>query len=175
MMQRLWVFYIGGQVEGAHLELHDMRFAVGAQAEDCHDDLRAQWWGTPDSLHLDAWGVLEGADRHLITLAPVPFDAPQRLWFVHLGGYDKAQFTELHHNRFIVAGDAPTAKKKALADLEGWFSPHRDSQFEVDKVLDLSDAGQERGLHIHLTPSQDVPPFTFTTRYLPIGRKKDAS
>jgi hypothetical protein len=172
-MQKLFVFYIGGTVPGCHLELHDIRFAVGATAEDCWDTLRAQWWGTPDSLHLDAWGALTAANGYDVEVRDSPQAADERLFFVHLGGYDPTQFTELHANSFRVAVDARQAKRFALREVGGWASPHRDAVMEVDSVIDISGATAERGAFLHLTPRHaDLEPdiFAFETGYVPIGR-----
>jgi hypothetical protein len=45
------MFYVGGNCGNSIIELHDVRFSVGNAPEDCHDDLRRQWWGDPTSLH----------------------------------------------------------------------------------------------------------------------------
>ncbi|MGC1555455.1 MAG: DUF1543 domain-containing protein, partial [Bradyrhizobium sp.] len=55
------MFYVGGNCGNSNVELHDVRFSIGEAAEDCHDDLRRQWWGEPRSLHLDCWGAVEQA------------------------------------------------------------------------------------------------------------------
>lgn len=170
---KLFVFYVGGSVPGSHLELHDMRFAFGETAEACWDDLRAQWWGTPESLHLDAWGPLEQADGFDITLTANPPDAQRRLWFVHLGGYDPAQFTELHHNAFIVADDAKAAKKRALTSTKSWVSPHKDAILDVDEAIDVSGLAKDRGLFLSLSLAQVQKPFTFEAAYVPIGKMAD--
>ena len=59
---KLFMFYVGGNCGNSNVELHDVRFSIGETAEDCHDDLRRQWWGDPESLHLDCWGAVEQAD-----------------------------------------------------------------------------------------------------------------
>jgi len=167
---RLFAVYVGGSVAGAHVELHDVRFAVGATIEDCYDALRAQWWGEPQSLHLDAWGPLDVVDGHRVTIGagPAPGAAP-RLWFVNLGGYDPAEFAELHRNVFVVAEDARAARKRALERIAGWASPHKDYVHEVETVADVA-ASLAAGRCIRLEPTADADRFVFETGYLPIGR-----
>ncbi|WOI52305.1 DUF1543 domain-containing protein [Parvularcula sp. LCG005] len=168
----LFVFYVGGMIKGCHVELHDMRFAIGASAEDCWDDLRAQWWGEPKSLHLDAWGPLLHADGHDVTVSDQPAVNDDRLWFVNLGGYDPAQFTELHRNVFVVASDAQAAKKKAMEEIRGWASPHKDNVLDIDAVVDVAATLFNGEQHLHLSPGPPKP-FRFKTQYVPIGRMAD--
>lgn len=182
--EKLFAVYVGGNLAGAHLEMHDLRFAVSATIEDCYAALRQQWWGTPESLHLDAWGPLTWADGYRIGLArraetgaahPAA-DADHaglRLFLVHLGGYDPDQFTECHENLFIVAPDQRTAKARALSKIDGWISPHRDATVDIDARIDaaldisgiLSDTWS-----ITLTPDDNEQRFRFETRYVPIGK-----
>ena len=166
----LFAFYVGGKTTTSNTELHDMRFAIGRQVEDCHESLRHQWWGTPESLHIDCWTRLTHADGHSIQLRPEKFPGPQRLFFVNLGGYDPAQFTELHRNIFIVAPDKAAAKTRALATVKQWKQPHRDTLLEVENILGLSDIASPLGLHIHLSSCPTSPPDPFTIGYFPIGR-----
>ena len=120
MARKLFAAYVGGTVEGCHVELHDMRFVIGEKIEDCYDDLRAQWWGDPESLHLDAWGAVEWADGHDVEIVDSADNGVQKLWFLNLGGYDAEQFTELHRNLFLVSPDWRSAKVRALGHVEDW-------------------------------------------------------
>lgn len=166
---KLFAVYVGGLIEGCHVELHDVRFAVGASIEDCYASLKAQWWGAPESLHLDAWGPLDWADGHRVEIGDAPPPDGPRLYLVNLGGYDPAQFTELHENLFIVAGDERTAKKRALERVAGWVSPHKDAVLEIDGIVDVA-AAAPSGRHVRLTPDDHAQPFRFEARYVPIGR-----
>lgn len=173
-IQQLFVFYVGGAVKGAHLELHDTRFVVGESAEACWPALKAQWWGEPTSLHLDAWGPLRWADGHRVDVVEGDADnGDLKLWFVHLGGYAPAQFTELHDNRFIVAPDARTAKMRALEQSgakAGWVSPHKDALMAVDAAIDVAASAAPGGVSVKLTPDDSALPFEFEARYVPIGK-----
>ena len=165
---KLFVIYIGGAHEKSFIELHDMRFVMAENIEDTYEFLRKSWWGTPESLHLDAWGVLEYADGHNISFKNEPSTSEDKLFFVNLGGYDKRQFTEEHKNVFVVAPTASKAKVKALKQILDWESHHRDYQFEAEHIIDL---GQfTNGLYIHLEPSEIAKEFEFTCKFVPIGK-----
>src|SRR5688572_13558434 len=100
----LFVVYVGGKTETSLIEVHDIHFAVGNKIEDTYEQLRNQWWGTPKSLHLDAWGIVKTVDDYDVILKPEPVtDQVNKLFFLNLGGYDPKQFTELHKNMFVVA------------------------------------------------------------------------
>src|SRR5665213_1375948 len=149
---KLFMFYVGGNCGNSNVELHDVRFSIGETPEDCHADLRRQWWGDADSLHLDCWGAVEQADGFDITLtADTPRDGGDKLFFINLGGYDPAEFSELHRNILLVTRDATIAKQRAKAQIRHWSSPHRDSLFEVEKAVDITSLMQRYGYSLRLT------------------------
>ena len=170
---KLFAVVVGGEVEGCHVELHDTRFVAGERIEDCYDALKAQWWGTPESLHLDAWGPLEWADGYGVEIVRGAEAAEdlQRLWFLNLGGYDPSRFEELHRNVFLVAPDWRSAKTRALAEVKTWTSPHKDYAFDVERAIDVAGALGD-GWRIRLTPDPEPKPFEFEARYVPIGKVK---
>ena len=171
---KLFVIYIGGTHEDALIELHDMRFVAGDTIEDTYSSLRKTWWGTPQSLHLDAWGTLNYADGYEIKIfREPPEEQNKKLYFLNLGGYDSTQFTELHKNVFVVAEDKDEAKAKGKEQIQNWESPHRDYQYEVDDVLNLQDPLNNvvrEKLHIHLTPTDKPHDFQFIVKYVSIGK-----
>jgi hypothetical protein len=167
------MIYVGGSFANANTELHDVRFSVGTSIEDCYDDLRAQWWGSPESLHLDAWGPVSYADGYGVSLQPGPAPAAtEKLFFINLGGYAPGEFGELHRNVLLVAPDAATAKRRALRLVTEWSEPHRDQLFEVETAVDVSAGIAERGFALHLRRSETATPFTFDFGYRPIGAHK---
>ena len=167
---KLFMFYVGGDCGNSNVELHDVRFSIGVAAEDCHADLRKQWWGDPKSLHLDCWGAVEQADGFDVALTmDGPHDGGDRLFFINLGGYDPREFSELHKNILLVALDAKAAKAKALAQIEGWSLPHKDNVFEVEKAVDVTASMQRYGYFLKLTKATAEKPFAFVCDYLPIG------
>jgi hypothetical protein len=167
---KLFMFYVGGNFRNSNVELHDVRFSIGNTPEDCHEDLRRQWWGDPESLHLDCWGAVEQADGFDIALTK---DAPRgdanKLFFVNLGGYDPAEFTELHKNVLLVVPDANAAKARAKAGIRHWATPHKDRLFEVEQAVDLTALMQGYGYSLQLTKAATEKPFAFVCKYLVIG------
>ncbi|SCM76040.1 conserved hypothetical protein [uncultured Pleomorphomonas sp.] len=167
---KLFMFQVGGNFRNSNVELHDIRFSIGETAEDCYADLRSQWWGDPQSLHLDCWGEVEQADGYDVSLAADGGEpAADRLFFVNLGGYSPTEFTELHRNVLIVARDAAAAKAKALTLVRDWSLPHKDRLFEVDKAVDLSATLRQSGYSIRLAKASAPKPFVFTCNYVPIA------
>lgn len=170
-MNKLFAIYIGGAHEKSLIELHDMRFVVAETIEHTYPALKQSWWGTPESLHLDAWGALHHVDGYDIHLKNQPaVSAQQQLYFLNLGGYDQKQFTELHKNIFVVAENDRAAKTKALQQAADWEVPHKDYQFEIEKIVSVDNLLADENFFIHLTPSQRAIPFEFTCMYVPIGK-----
>lgn len=167
----LFVIYIGGKHEQGMIELHDMRFLVANTIEETYDVLRKSWWGKPDSLHLDAWGILNFADGYDIQLSDQPTESTEKLYFVNLGGYDPQQFTELHENIFVVAQSDVEAKQKAVQQCQHWQVPHRDNLYEVENIVHLNNfIAHDKKVYVHLKKSSTKKPFEFTCLYTPIGK-----
>lgn len=163
----LFVIYIGGKTINSNIEVHDIRFGAAGKIQELYPKLRAEWWGTPESLHLDCWGVLEQADGFDLSIRTEPAISGQKLYFLNLGGYNPTEFTELHRNIFIVADDAADAKQKALSGIKQWGSPHRDIQIEVETNICVSD--QLIGNYIHLTRATTLKEFKFVCQYKSIA------
>ncbi len=166
---KLFAFYIGGDAPNSNIELHDFRVIAATSFDECLPQIKQQWWGIPDSLHLDCWGELVHADGYDIVLKAEPYTGEEKLWFINLGGYMKNEFSELHKNVFIVAKREVQARAKALKEILDWDGHHKDCQFEVEKILNL-DAVLPQGLHLHLTPNPNGAEFAFACGYKPIGK-----
>lgn len=166
----LFVIYVGGKTETSLIEVHDIHFAVGEKIEDTYDQIRSQWWGTPQSLHLDAWGALKSVENYHLTLKKEPVeDKARKLFFVNLGGYDPSEFTELHKNMFVIAENEGDAKQKAKATIANWTVPHKDNLYAIDDCVNVNDLLMKKGLSIHLSYTDNPVPFEFTCKYVPIG------
>ncbi|NHN86256.1 DUF1543 domain-containing protein [Acetobacter musti] len=154
----LFIFYLGGSAPGANIEVHDVQFAVAGKPEDAHPALVKRWFGTRDSLHIDAWGIVDWADGFAVTVAKEKPVSKEKLYFINMGGYDKGALKEEHDFTFLVAATASEAKAKARTLLlPGLSHRHRDNFMEVDDCIPLEQIG---GLYIHLTPQQKGKPVS---------------
>jgi hypothetical protein len=166
----LFVMCIGGYHEGAFIELHDMRFVIANKIEDTYESLKNTWWGTPESLHIDAWGALRYVDGYNIKISSEPAqELKNKLYFVNLGGYNGTDFAESHKNVFVVASNPSEARTKAMKQIIHWESAHRDHQFDIDDVIDIAEVSSTKNIYIHLEPADKVQEFEFTCEYIQIG------
>ena len=168
---KLFAVYIGGELEGANIELHDMRFVVAPSIAETYDELRRQWWGIPKSLHIDCWAEIRGVDGYDVALCPEPFAGPEKLYYINLGGYDSGEFLEKHKNVFIVATSVTEAKRRAIKEATDWDVPHRDEMYEAEQAFSLNDCGAPQRLYLHLTPNPQAKELKFTCKYSPIRRR----
>jgi hypothetical protein len=169
---KLFMFYVGGRCKNSNIELHDMRFSIADSVEDCYPDLRAQWWGDPESLHLDCWGELKQVDGFDISISEeVSGQEFGNVYFVNLGGIRFGEFSELHRNVLIVARDEAEAFARAKEQVSDWKIPHRDNLFELEQIVDLSKDVRDKGPNILLSPAAERGPFHYQTGFLPIGRE----
>jgi hypothetical protein len=147
-----------------------VRFSVRETVPECYEDLRAQWWGNPKSLHLDCWGEVEQVEGFDVFIDDgPPRTTERRLFFVNLGGYDPDQFAELHRNVLIVAPDEAIAKARALSTTGGWNQPHKDRLLEVENMLDIGKTVERTGRFVRLVKAETYKTFRFECGYTPIG------
>ncbi|MGB0935561.1 MAG: DUF1543 domain-containing protein [Alphaproteobacteria bacterium] len=168
--QKLFMVYLGGRVEGALVEVHDIRFVLGCSIEDTFEDLRQQWWGEQSGLHLDCWGAIEYADGYAVTLQSSPQESDNKLFFINLGGYDPKQFTELHENILVVAPTESKAKVKALKSILHLKGAHKDNMYEVENIYSLDNVAADKSLYIHLEKTEKKQPFEFICKYKRIDK-----
>lgn len=164
---KLFAIYIGGEHPQAHIEIHDVRFVVAESIRDTHARLRADWWGTSGTLHIDCWAEIDHADGYDVRLAAAPPVGAERLYFVNLGGYDPGDFAEQHRNMFVVSTSVAEAKKRAIATIADWKDAHRDDFYEAEHAFALDTMIGDR-LHIHLTRANTPRPPRFTCSYTPL-------
>lgn len=156
-MSKLFMVYLGGQAPGSNIEVHDVRFVVGETIEATFGDLRSQWFGLPEGLHMDCYAHIESVDGYRIELSDAPVSSDLQLYFVNLGGYHPDVLGELHQDGLFVAESSAKAKAKALHTmLDGAEEKHKDNMIAVDQCLQLSSIGNQ---YIHLTKIDQSKPL----------------
>jgi hypothetical protein len=172
---KLFAIYVGGELEGANIELHDMRFVVAPSIGDTYDELKRQWWGIPKSLHIDCWAELDQVDGYDVELRSEPFTGPEKLYYINLGGYDAGEFLEKHKNVFIVASAISEAKRRAIKEAKPWSVAHRDEMYEAEQAFSLNEIGSNQRLYVHLKKVVDARELSFTCNYTPIKTPRKPS
>jgi len=167
---KLFAIYVGGEAAGANIEVHDRRFVVAPSIGETYAALRQQWWGIAGSLHIDCWAEISHVDGYAVHLRPEPFEGPERLYYVNLGGYAEGEFSEQHRNVFVVADTLAKAKARAIKAAKDWREPHRDDMYEAEQAFSLSEAGRDQALFLHLTRVEEARSLTFTCDYMPIRK-----
>ena len=135
----LFMVMLGGRHARANTEVHDVVFAIGNQLEDCYPQLREAWFGEQKGLHIDAWmkvsGVMsEGIPYQLQLTNAAPHATSLKLWLINLGGYDSAEFGELHRYVLVPAITETEAKQQG----KQYFAAHWQKQ-HTDRVLEVDD------------------------------------
>ncbi|MFM8525340.1 MAG: DUF1543 domain-containing protein, partial [Cyanobacteriota bacterium] len=134
---RLFLVVLGGRTASSHIELHDVRFVVGHTIDDTLTELRHQWFGRREGLHLDAFLAVQAVDGWTVRLGREPSaPRPERLWFVNLGAYRPDSLAELHHFGLVVPPAAQAAKAEGRRRwLQGALQQHKDDLVAVDDCL----------------------------------------
>lgn len=152
----LFLAVLGGRTPRSHIELHDVRFVAGCSIDDTLPELRRQWFGSRQGLHLDAWMAVRAIDGWAVGVGREPPEPrPERLWFVNLGAYRPDSLAELHQFGLVVARTSQAAKSAAKRRwLSGAPQQHNDDLCSVDDCLALEQLdlmGGERW-HVQLEP-----------------------
>ena len=155
----LFLAVLGGRAPGCHIELHDVRFVAGATIESALPELRRQWFGRREGLHLDSYMAVRAVDGFAVSLGLEPA-APrlERLWFVNLGAYRPDSLAELHHFGLVVARTPQAAKAAAKRQwLRGALQQHKDDLAAVDDCLAIEQLELLGGelWHVQLEPHPD--------------------
>ena len=134
---QLFLVVLGGRSAGCHIEQHDVRFVAGRSLDDTIPELRRQWCGRREGLHLDSTMAVRAIDGYAVVLGPEPpAPRPERLWFVNLGAYRPDCLAELHHFGLVVARSALAAQAAAKRQwLVGAREQHKDDLAAVDDCL----------------------------------------
>ena len=153
---QLFLVVLGGRTATSHIELHDVRFVAGASIDDTLQELRRQWFGRREGLHLDSFMAVRAIDGWAVSLRREPAaPRPERLWFVNLGDYRPDSLAELHHFGLVVARSPQAAKAAAKRQwLAGSQQQHKDDLCAVDDCLAIEQLellGGERW-HVQLDP-----------------------
>jgi hypothetical protein len=153
---QLFLAVLGGRAPGCHIEQHDVRFVAGATIEAVLPELRRQWFGLREGLHLDAYLRIWAVDGWAVRLGrEPPAPRPERLWFVNLGAYRPESLAELHHFGLVVAVSPAAAKAAAKRQwLSGALQRHKDDLAAVDHCLAIEQLELLGGgrWHVHLEP-----------------------
>lgn len=139
---KLFLVYLGGRIQGCHIEMHDVRFVVGDSIEQCYSKLKSQWVGDKNSVHMDSYMVVENIDGYQVELVNERVEQTEKLYFVNLGAYHPTRIAEQHDFALYVARNAEEAKNKAKnALLSGLSHLHKDDLHDVDDcfAIDLAD------------------------------------
>ena len=62
----LFLVVLGGRSTSSHIELHDVRFVAGRSIEDTLPELRRQWFGRREGLHLDSFMAVRAVDGYAV-------------------------------------------------------------------------------------------------------------
>ena len=148
----LFLVVVGGRSPKANIELHDVRWVIGSKIEDTFDQLRNDWFGSDNGLHIDSYKKIDSIDGYKINLINKESREPQnkiskkgrisnkKLWFVNIGGYDPSSMQEKHEFGFVVASSSSEAKNKAKSK---WLidsqKKHIDDIYTVKSFSDVDE------------------------------------
>ena len=143
----IFLVVLGGRCNEANIELHDVRWVVGSKIEDTFQELKSQWFGDKNSIHIDSYikiNYIEGfkivcTKKDSSNINPLAGKDKKHLWFVNFGGYKDNSMFELHQFDLFIASSSTEAVKKARNKLLlGTKKRHKDdiSDFCKNETID---------------------------------------
>jgi len=125
---------------------------VGSKIEDTFNNLRKNWFGSIDGLHIDSFKKIEYIDGYKINLKNFEknkiknkqsfnqINPKKNLWFVNIGGYDPSSMQEKHEFGLVVASSSLEAKNKAKSKwLSGCRKKHKDDIASLNTLISCDD------------------------------------
>jgi hypothetical protein len=171
MKMKLFMLLLGCKPPGRNTEQHDVFFGIAAGLKDLADGIKAFWPEANGKIHIDAWREVNFVGGYQVTIAPrdkaCPA-APERLFFLNLGGYKPGEFEEYHYKMLAVAADKGAATQQAFktafykhTGFEGATS-HIDDKYGVDvddlyEIGDILPASVKDAYTITLSPVKEAP------------------
>ena len=168
----LYLVVLGGRAKKANIELHDVRWVVGAKIEDTYDTLRKDWFGSPEGLHIDSYKKIKYLDGYKINLRNVEkfkvnnkkfsykSNIKKNLWFVNIGGYDPTSMQEKHEFGLVIATNKLEAKNIAKSKwLIGCKKKHKDDIASLEMLISCDDCELIKKIdnwEIELTPDKNI-------------------
>tara|TARA_Y100001970_G_C13662664_1_gene569105 strand:- start:87 stop:323 length:237 start_codon:yes stop_codon:yes gene_type:complete len=64
----LYLVVLGGRSPKANIELHDVRWVIGSKIQDTFDQLRNDWFGSNNGLHIDSYKKIDSIDGYKINI-----------------------------------------------------------------------------------------------------------
>jgi len=148
----LFLVVLGGRAKKANIELHDVRWVVGSRIEDTYDELRRDWFGSLEGLHIDSYKKINFVDGYKINIKNAENrkiknykffngnNIKKNLWFVNIGGYDPSSMQEKHEFGLVVASSKLEAKNIAKSK---WLmyceKKHKDDIASLKKIIGCDD------------------------------------
>ena len=99
----LFLVYLGGRIQGCHIEMHDVRFVVGDSIEQTYSKLKAQWVGDKSNVHMDSYMQIQHIDGYQVEVVDSAHHQAEKLYFVNLGAYRADSLAEQHDFALYVA------------------------------------------------------------------------
>jgi FAD/FMN-containing dehydrogenase len=162
---KLFAVLVGGRHARANIELHDVQFVAAGSIEEAVRVLQDRWWGTPSSLHIDAYAELNVIDGHRVELSDEANGQRVSLYFVNTGGYRDGVFCEDHAYSFHVGADrhAVWAAAKARAEFS---QKHQDNFDIIDDIVCIDEALAQQNLRVRLVPTTSTDDVRIVAHYI---------
>jgi hypothetical protein len=174
---------IGCRPKGRLTEQHDIFFGIAESMKDLIPQMKKFWPEAKGNIHVDAYREINFVDGYTVLVAPrtkKKNPAPEKLFFLNLGGYKQNEFEEFHYKVLAVAETSGAAiqqaKQSAFYKHFGFkgATSHIDDKYGVDvddiyPVNDILDPAFKELYFLEII-KQESPEDTLHIGYFPLKK-----
>ncbi len=163
----LFIVVLGGRILKSNVEIHDVRWVIGESIEDTFPELRKQWIGSKNGLHIDSYKCIEYIDGYKISISKAKaikgneendLSTNESLWFINLGGYNNKKMYEEHLFILVAAKKAIEAKNKAKKNWQQNLEMIHNDDYSgiknIEQIDDIHSLRRIKSWDIKLIPDQ---------------------
>lgn len=179
----LYMVIIGCTPDGRLTEQHDTFFGIARNLKDLVPQMNAFWPEAKGEIHIDAWRKVTSVDNHSIEIIEKEEwqNAPEKLFFMNLGGYKPGEFEEYHYKLLTVAETLSIATKNSKENafyrhygFKGATS-HIDEKYGIDidnayKVQDILAPEFKEKFQLKITKQENITEDELHIGYLKISK-----
>ncbi len=153
--KNIFIVVLGGRKNKSNIELHDVRWVIGETIGDTFDQLRREWFGDRNGLHIDSYIKVKFIDGFFVRVREkvnkrfdsFDNDENERLWFINLGGYSPNNLVEYHNFQLLIAKTKKDARNKAMRRISDKYELGH-----IDDIKEVKCSLPEKQLPLFETP-----------------------
>ncbi len=144
-MKNLFLIYLGGDLRGNNIEIHNLIFIIGNKIENIIENIKSVFDKNISNLHIDSYTKIIEVDGYKIEPLEISIQEyieyrikKEQLWLINLGGNIKEELQEQHELINVVACSKREAIKKAKnKSKKKLLNIHIDNIMMIEELINM--------------------------------------